>query len=97
MSRADYDAIKVIINDIIGDTQQGNILLKAIKGYFSQKESQPIVSYGKGIKTPRFKTFKDVEQEKEMNDAMARYTEKLNKENKKFKKINEKLACKVNS
>ena len=55
------------------------------------------MSYGKGIKAPRFTTFKDVEQEKEMNDAMARYTEKLNKENKKFKKINEKLACKVNS
>ena len=55
------------------------------------------MSYGKGIKTPRFKTFKDVEQEKEMNDAMARYTAKLNKDNEKFRKANEKLACKVNS
>ena len=28
MPGSDYDAIKEIINDIVGDTHQGNVLLK---------------------------------------------------------------------
>ena len=38
MSRSDYDAIKEIIDDIIGDTHQGIVLLKAIKVILSKKK-----------------------------------------------------------
>ena len=37
MSGADYYEIKKIIDEIVGDTQQGAILLKAIRGYFTTK------------------------------------------------------------
>ena len=97
MSRADYNAIKVIINDIVGDTQQGHILLKAIKGYFSQKESIPIVTPSQEIKTGGFSVSTNPIEKIEMEEAMRKYTEKLKKENEKFRKANGKKVNTVNS
>ena len=88
MSRSDYDAIKKIIDEIVGDTHQGNVLLKAIKGYFKQKESIRVVRQEKEIKAPEIK-YVSIERNnigKEANEAMQRYTERLAKENEKYRK-----------
>ena len=101
MSRTDYNAIKLIIDDIVGDTTQGIVLLKALKGYFDQKETIQVIKQEVEISQPSFsmKTVlhKDRPLSTEAQAAMERYTAKLNKDNEKFRKANEKLACKINS
>jgi len=100
MSRDDYEAIKGIINHIIGDTQQGHVLLKAIKGYFSQKESVRVVRYERTIKAPNFTPNNNIinKIDKEANEAMEKYTKKLAKENEKFRnKYGKAKTCSVNS
>ena len=100
MSRGDYEAIKKIIDEIVGDTHQGNVLLKAIKGYFKQKESIKVVKQEKEIKAPEIK-YVSIERNnigKEAEEAMKRYTEKLAKENEKFRKKNGRAkTCSANS
>jgi len=100
MSRNDYEAIKKIIDEIVGDTHQGNVLLKAIKGYFKQKENIKIVRHNQDIKAPEIK-YISIERNdvgKEAKEAMMRYTKKLAKENEKYRKKNGRTkACSVNS
>ena len=100
MSRSDYDAIKEIIDDIVGDTHQGTVLLKAIKGYFKQKETVRVVRYEQTIKSPKISSFKKVNMEhyKDAEKAMEKYTKKLAKENEKYRKKNGRTkACSANS
>ena len=101
MSRSDYDAIKAIIDEIVGDTHQGKVLLKAIKGYFSQKETIKVVKYDQDIKAPKFSITKqsiNSDYCKEAQAAMDKYTKKLAKENEKYRKKNGGTkACSVNS
>tara|TARA_R100000808_G_C2054955_1_gene88866 strand:+ start:270 stop:575 length:306 start_codon:yes stop_codon:yes gene_type:complete len=101
MSRNDYNAIKEIIKEIVGDTQQGNVLLKAIKGYFSQKENIKVVKHGYKIKAPVFKPFnQDIigKFDEKAQAAMDKYTKKLAKENEKYRKKHGKnKTCSVNS
>ena len=100
MSRDDYEAIKKIIDDIVGDTQQGNVLLKAIKGYFSQKETVTIVKDTPGKNSGGFSfnlsniSFKPSDG---AQIAMDKYTKKLNLENAKYRKKREKETCSVSS
>ena len=100
MSRADYNSIKKIIDEIVGDTHQGNVLLKAIKGYFKQKENIKIVRREKEVKAPEIK-YVSIERndiQKEAKEAMQRYTERLAKENEKYRKKNGRTkACSANS
>tara|TARA_R110002012_G_scaffold61490_3_gene161242 strand:- start:4120 stop:4422 length:303 start_codon:yes stop_codon:yes gene_type:complete len=100
MSRSDYNAIKEIIDDIVGDTHQGNVLLKAIKAYYTEKEEVRVVKYDKTIKSPKFSVFSKVNTElcKEADISMDKFTRKLAKENEKFRKKNGRAsACSINS
>jgi len=100
MSRSDYDAIKAIIDEIVGDTHQGKVLLKAIKGYFSQKETIKVVRYDQAIKSPKFSVFSKVNTSycKDSEVAMEKYTKKLAKENEKFRNKNGRdKTCSVSS
>ena len=100
MSRTDYNSIKEIIDEIVGDTHQGSVLLKAIKGYFKQKENIKIVRHDKEIKAPEIKyvPIPNNNMGREAEEAMKRYTEKLTKENEKYRKRNGRnKACSVNS
>tara|TARA_R100000808_G_scaffold18754_1_gene41021 strand:+ start:305 stop:607 length:303 start_codon:yes stop_codon:yes gene_type:complete len=100
MSRADYNSIKEIIDEIVGDTHQGNVLLKAIKGYFKQKENIKIVRREKEVKAPEIKyvPMPNNNMAKEAEEAMKRYTKKLAKENEKYRKRSGRAkTCSVNS
>ena len=103
MSRSDYDAIKEIIDDIVGDTHQGTVLLNAIKGYFKQKETVRVVKYEQTIKSPKISSFKKSNEAfighyKDAHKAMEKYTKKLAKENEKFRNKNGRgKTCSVNS
>ena len=100
MSRDDYEAVKGIINHIIGDTQQGHVLLKAIKGYFSQKESIRVVKYEETIKAPNFTLNNNNiinKIDREANEAMEKYTKKLTIENEKFRNARQKKDCSTTS
>lgn len=100
MPESDYEAIKTIIEDIIGDTHQGVILLNALKSYFDGKENIQIVKKEIIIKNPEYqlrKSLVDRKLPKDAQEAMKRYTSKLNKENAKFRERNKKTNCSVNS
>ena len=100
MPGSDYDAIKEIIDDIIGDTHQGILLLKAIKAYFKQKETIKVVKYNQAIKSPKFSVFKksNTDHYKDAEKAMDKYTKKLAKENEKFRNKNGRAkTCSVSS
>ena len=100
MSRSDYDAIKEIIEDIVGDTHQGNVLLKAINAYYTEKESIKVVKYNQAIKSPKFSVFSKVNTNycKDSEIAMEKYTKKLAKENEKFRNKNGRdKTCSVSS
>ena len=100
MPGSDYDAIKEIINDIVGDTHQGNVLLKAINAYYTEKETIKVVKYDQSIKSPKFSVFKKMNKDhfKDAEKAMDKYTKKLAKENEKYRKKNGRTkACSVNS
>jgi hypothetical protein len=100
MSGSDYDAIKEIINDIVGDTHQGNVLLKAINAYYTEKETIKVVKYDQAIKSPKFSVFKKMNEAhfKDADIAMEKFTKKLAKENEKLRKKNGRAsACSINS
>ena len=101
MSGSDYNAIKEIIGDIVGDTHQGNMILKALKAYYTEKETVRVVNYDKAIKSPKFSiSNQNISSTycKEAQVAMDRYTKKLAKDNEKYRKKNGgNKACSVNS
>ena len=100
MPESDYDEIRTIIEDIIGDTNQGVILLNALKSYFDGKETIQIVKKEVIIKNPEYQFSPHIQNRgmpKEAQEAMKRYTSKLNKENAKFRERNKKTNCSVNS
>jgi len=100
MSRSDYNAIKEIINDIVGDTHQGNVLLKAINAYYTEKETVRVVKYDQVIKSPKISVFSKLNSElsKDADIAMEKFTKKLAKENEKLRKKNGRAsACSINS
>lgn len=101
MPESDYDAIKRIIDDIVGNTNQGIVLLNAIKSYFDEKESIQIVKKEIVIKNHKgFRGYKySIEKglPKDAKEAMKRYTSRLNRENAKFRKKNKKSNCSTNS
>ena len=81
MPESDYEAIKTIIDDIVGDTNQGIILLNAIKSYFDEKETIQIVKKEIVIKNPDYQfssIVKHREMTKEAKKAMDKYTSRLN-------------------
>ena len=86
MSRSDYKAISKIIKDVVGeDTLTAVKLLEGIKFYLDNK-----IKKVKVIKSEDFKptTIYLSVDNKEANDAMKRYTAKLQKENVKYRKQN---------
>jgi hypothetical protein len=91
----DCEEMKIIVNDIVGDTRQGSFLIKAIESYFEQKKMTTIIKPEANIEVSKFdtnllrvvRTFEDDAQK-----ALDRYTKKLNKENLKFRK-NKKVHC----
>ena len=96
MPESDYEAIKTIIDDIIGDTNQGVILLNAIRSYFDEKETIQIVKKEIVIKNPDYQfspVLRNREMPKDAKEAMSRYTSKLNKENEKFRAKYKKANC----
>tara|TARA_R100000808_G_C2079889_1_gene104152 strand:+ start:51 stop:353 length:303 start_codon:yes stop_codon:yes gene_type:complete len=100
MSGSDYDAIKEIIDDIVGDTHQGNVLLKAINAYYTEKETIKVVKYDQAIKSPKFSVFKKMNTNhfKDAEKAMEKYTKRLAKENEKFRNKNGRAkTCSVSS
>lgn len=95
MSGADYYEIKKIIDEIVGDTQQGAILLKAIRGYFTTKanidKAGQIKVVNSGIEVAKIKDYKTNKKHTFSEDAqkaMNRFTAKLKKENARYKKAN---------
>ena len=100
MPESDYDAIKRIIDDIVGNTNQGIVLLNAIKSYFDEKETIQIVKKEIVIKNPDYQFSPHLQSRgmpKEAQEAMKKYTSKLNKENAKFRAKSKKANCSVNS
>ena len=105
MSGTDYYEIKKIIDDIVGDTQQGAILLKAIRGYFTTKANIDKAGQIKVVKydvkiSDKISSIKPVNQEldKEAQAAMDRYTKRLAVENARFRKNNGRAkTCKTDS
>jgi hypothetical protein len=106
MSGADYYEIKKIIDDIVGDTQQGTVLLKAIRGYFTTKANIDeagqikVINY-QGSKSPdKITSIKPTIHaiNEEAQAAMDRYTKRLAVENAKFRKSNGRAkTCKTDS
>ena len=95
MSGTDCEEIKVIVNDIVGDTHQGNVLMKAIESYFEEKKVKTIIKPEASIKVSKFNTnFMRLNHnlEDRAQKALNKYTKKLNKENLKFRK-NKKVHC----
>tara|TARA_R100000781_G_scaffold114634_1_gene85966 strand:+ start:1297 stop:1596 length:300 start_codon:yes stop_codon:yes gene_type:complete len=86
MSRKDYEAISKIIEEVVGkDTLTGVKLLEGIKFYIDNRvEEIKIIRDDNTIRT----TKSDIVSayKKEADNAMKRYTEKLIKENEKYKK-----------
>jgi hypothetical protein len=86
MSRADYEAISEIIEEVIGNnTLQGIKLLQGLQYYFDNKvEKVSIINEKFGESKPvnlkKVKLFSD-----EADKAMKRYTKKLQAENEKLK------------
>ena len=91
----DCEEIKIIVNDIVGDTRQGNVLIKAIESYFEQKKVTTVIKSEGNIKVSKFNT-NFVRLNHTLGDraqkALNKYTKKLNKENLKFRK-NKQVHC----
>jgi hypothetical protein len=84
MSSIDYNSIKNIIDDIIGvDTMQGKNLKEAIKNYFETKPISVKLVNPKEVYTTPLARNKEID--KDMNEAMFKYTAKLKAENKALK------------
>ena len=86
MSREDYEAISKIIEEVVGKhTLSGVKLLEGIKFYIENKiETIKIVKTNASIDINRNSS---ISHHRESADAaMKRYTEKLRKENGKYKK-----------
>tara|TARA_R100000458_G_scaffold27547_1_gene25079 strand:- start:290 stop:574 length:285 start_codon:yes stop_codon:yes gene_type:complete len=88
MNLEDYNAIKNIVDDIIGiNTKQGNNLKKAIKNYFDNKPvsvklvARDNLKVSISGKMDKFKL--------EAEEAMKRYTNKLRKDTQILKEKGE--------
>ena len=94
MPRDDYEAISKIIEEVVGkDTLNGIKLLEGIKFYFDNKvERIRVVNNESSINyRPRRSMFSD-----DADKAMKKYTERLSKENAKFRKSKTKEeACAI--
>ena len=95
MSRDDYQAISKIIEDVVGeDTLTAVKLLEGIKFYLDNKVREIRVIKSDEMKpTTVYITKPNIEAEA----AMKRYTDKLKKENAKYKKRRQKENCSVSS
>tara|TARA_R110000824_G_scaffold69214_2_gene178340 strand:+ start:19217 stop:19528 length:312 start_codon:yes stop_codon:yes gene_type:complete len=103
MSGNDYDRIKTIIEDIIGDTLQGKALVKAIRGYFKEKQEVRIVvsdfkAKASTIRPHTMKLGADISQHSiKADEAMEKYTKKLALESEKLRKRGNKVTCTTSS
>lgn len=100
MSGSDYDRIKTIIEDIIGDTLQGKALITSIKGYFKEKQEIRIVvsDFKAKASTLRPHIEVDISQHSiEADEAMDRYTKKMALESEKLRKRGNKVTCTTSS
>ena len=90
MPREDYEAISRIIEEVVGrDTLTGVKLLEGIKFYFeNKKETIRVIN----TKDSYVRFSPETVYKKDADKAMKRYTDKLNKENKKYKNYTKSAA-----
>ena len=85
----DYEAIRIIIDDIVGvKTMQGNNLKKAIKNYFVTKPISIKLVNNEGVSKAHEVRSISVFA-KDSKKAMSRYTDSLKKETAELKKNGE--------
>jgi hypothetical protein len=85
MSLKDYNEIRELIDDIVGvDTMQGNNLKEAIRNYFETKSVSVKLVNPEKVYTASFVN-RINSRDKEMYNAMAKYTAMLKAETKALK------------
>lgn len=84
LKKEDYNAIKDLIDEFIGDTVLGNHLFKAIKVYFKQKDAKVVYTPNKSINGQKDYEFiqttdssKLQRMDEEAEKAMLKYNNKL--------------------
>jgi hypothetical protein len=93
MPRSDYEAISKIVKDVVGeDTLITEKILEGIKFYFDNKVETFKVIKAEGV-SMNFQSADISRHKRGAKEAMERYTEKLKKESKKFKKKTEQLCA----